>query len=70
MPLAANGLVIATAPGNRDNVAWLADLARPGVRLAVCGAPGACTSATQQVQDRTGTRLHPQLIDRTAGRCP
>jgi molybdate transport system substrate-binding protein len=30
-----------------------------------CGDPGACTSATQQLEDRTGVRLQPQLIDRT-----
>jgi molybdate transport system substrate-binding protein len=66
VPLAANNLVIATAKGSRDNVASLADLTRPGVRVAVCGDPGACTSATQQVEDRTGVRLHPQLLDRTA----
>jgi molybdate transport system substrate-binding protein len=66
VPLAANSLVIATAPGNRDNVASFSDLTRPGVRVAVCGDPGSCTSATQQVEDRTGVRLHPQIIDRTA----
>ena len=57
MPLAANSLVIATAPGNPDNVASLADLTRPDVRVAVvCGDPGACTSATQQVESRAGSR--------------
>jgi molybdate transport system substrate-binding protein len=66
VPLAANSLVIATAKGNRDNVASLADLTRPSVRVAVCGDPGSCASATQQVEDRTGNRLHPQIIDRTA----
>jgi molybdate transport system substrate-binding protein len=66
VPLAANSLVIATAPGNRDNVASFSDLTRPFVRVAVCGDPGPCTSATQQVEDRTGVRLHPQIIDRTA----
>jgi molybdate transport system substrate-binding protein len=66
VPLTANSLVIATARDNRDSVASLADLTRPGVRTAVCGDPGACTSATQQVEDLSGVRLHPQLIDRTA----
>jgi molybdate transport system substrate-binding protein len=64
-PLVANSLVIATAPGNHDNLASFADLARPGVRVAVCGDPGACASATQQVEDHTGVRLHPQNIDST-----
>jgi molybdate transport system substrate-binding protein len=65
VPLAANSLVIATTPGNREHVASLADLTRPSVRVAVCGDAGTCTSATQQVEDRTGVRLQPQLIDST-----
>src|SRR6185437_12218558 len=40
-PIAANSLVIATNPGNHGNPASLADLARPDVRTAVCGGPGA-----------------------------
>jgi molybdate transport system substrate-binding protein len=65
VPLAANSLVIATAAGNHQNVASLADMARPDVRVAVCGDPGACTSATQQLEDRTGVRLRPQISDST-----
>ena len=64
VPIAADELVIATAPGN-DDVASFADLARPGVRVAVCGAPGACAWATRQLQDRTGVRLNPQNLDTT-----
>jgi molybdate transport system substrate-binding protein len=66
VPLAANGLVIATAAGNHDKLASFVDLTRPGVRVAVCGEPGACASATQQVEDGTGIRLHPHSIDTTA----
>jgi molybdate transport system substrate-binding protein len=65
-PLAANNLVIATAQGDRDKLASFADLTRPGVRVAVCGEPGACALATQQVEGSTGIRLHPQRIDSTA----
>jgi molybdate transport system substrate-binding protein len=65
VPIAANSLVIATAPGNHDNPISFADLARPGVRVAVCGPPGACGSATRQLEDRTGVRLHPQNFDTT-----
>jgi len=65
MPIAADELVIATAPGNHDDVASFADLARPGVRVAVCGAPSACAWATRQLQDRTGVRLNPQNLDTT-----
>jgi molybdate transport system substrate-binding protein len=65
VPIAANSLVIATAAGNHDNLASFADLARPGVRVALCGAPGTCASATRQLEDGTGVRLHPQNIDTT-----
>ena len=43
-------LVIATASGNRDHLALLTDLARPGVRVAVCRAPDACGVAARQLQ--------------------
>jgi len=65
VPIAADELVIATAPGSHDHLASFADLARPGVRVAVCGAPGACGWATRQLQDRTGVRLNPQNLDTT-----
>jgi molybdate transport system substrate-binding protein len=65
VPIAANSLVIATAAGNPGKLASFADLARPGVRVAVCGDSGACGSATRQLQDRTGVRLHPQNRDTT-----
>ncbi|HKP42144.1 molybdate ABC transporter substrate-binding protein [Mycobacterium sp.] len=63
--VAANSLVIATAPGNHGSLASFADLARPGVRVAVCGGTGTCSSATQQVEDRTAVRLHAQNVDTT-----
>src|SRR6478735_9837051 len=44
VPIAANSLVIATARGNHGSFTSFADLARPGVRTAVCGGPGACAS--------------------------
>lgn len=65
LPIAANSLVIATATGNHDNLTSLADLARPGVRGAVCGSPGACGSATRRLEDGTGVQLHPQNTDTT-----
>jgi molybdate transport system substrate-binding protein len=65
VPIAANSLVIVTAPGNRDHLTSLADLARPGVRAAVCGGPGACGSAIRQLEDRSGVRLNPLNIDMT-----
>lgn len=65
VPIAANSLVIATAPGNPHQVKSLADLTLPGLRTAVCGGPGACTAATRQLEDRTGVRLTPQSTDTT-----
>jgi molybdate transport system substrate-binding protein len=65
VPIATNSLVIATASGNHDNLASFADITRPGVRVAVCGGPGACGSATHRLKDRTGVRLVPQDIDTT-----
>jgi molybdate transport system substrate-binding protein len=65
VPIAANSLVIVTAPGNQQKVMSLADLTRPGLRTAVCGGPGACTAATRQLEDRTGVRLTPQSVDTT-----
>jgi molybdate transport system substrate-binding protein len=66
VPFAANRLVIAAPPGNHQNLASFADLARPGLRLAVCGGTDACASATRRVEDQTGIRLHPQSADSTA----
>jgi molybdate transport system substrate-binding protein len=64
-PLASNSLVIVAAPGNRGNFATFADLARPGLRVALCGGTGACASATQQIEDHTGVRLRPETVDST-----
>jgi molybdate transport system substrate-binding protein len=65
VPVAANSLVIVTPPGNHAALSSFTDLARPGVRTAVCGAPDACGSATRRLEDQTGVRLHPQNIDIT-----
>ena len=65
-PLASNSLVITAAPGNHGNFATFADLARPGVRVAVCGGSGKCASATQRIEDQTGVKLRPLAVDKTA----
>lgn len=65
VPIAANDLVIATAPGNPGHLVSLTDLARPGVRVAVCGGPDACGSAIRQLEDRSGIRLNPLNTDTT-----
>src|SRR5215470_1275164 len=50
--MAAVELVIATAPGNHDHLSSFADLARPGLRVGLCGAPDACGWATRRLQAR------------------
>jgi molybdate transport system substrate-binding protein len=65
VPIAANSLVIATAPGNPYHLSSLPDLARPGVRAAMCGGSGACGSAVRQLEDRSGVRLNPLNVDMT-----
>src|SRR5262245_28879172 len=49
VPFAANQLVIAIALGNPLRIAGLADLARPGLRLAVCVAVQPCGAAATAV---------------------
>jgi molybdate transport system substrate-binding protein len=65
VPIAANSMVIVTAPGNRSQLTSFADLARPSVRTAVCGAPDACGAAIRRLEHRTGVQLHPQNLDTT-----
>jgi molybdate transport system substrate-binding protein len=57
VPFAANRLVVVTAAGNPQHLTSLTDLARPGVRVAVCAAQSACGSATQLVEDRNRVHL-------------
>lgn len=59
VPFASNTLVIVTAPDNPHGVRSFADLAGPGLAVVVCQPPVPCGAATQQVEDRTGVRLHP-----------
>jgi molybdate transport system substrate-binding protein len=56
---ASNTLVIVTGPGNPKKIGAFADLARPGLNVVVCQKPVPCGSATQHVEDSTGTRLNP-----------
>jgi molybdate transport system substrate-binding protein len=56
---ASNTLVIVTAPGNPKQIHSFADLARPGVNVAVCREPAPCGAATQRIEDTTGERLNP-----------
>ncbi|GAB1693353.1 molybdate ABC transporter substrate-binding protein [Krasilnikovia sp. M28-CT-15] len=56
---ARNQLVIAVPEGNPMRVRSLADLARPGVRVALCAAQVPCGAATDRVLGAAGAALTP-----------
>lgn len=56
---ASNTLVIVTAPGNPKKIGSFADLAKPGLSVVTCQQPVPCGSATQRIEDSTGTHLNP-----------
>jgi molybdate transport system substrate-binding protein len=57
---ASNRLVVVTPPGNPRDLASFSDLARPGLRVAVCDPHSSCGSATELVERRDGVRLQPE----------
>jgi molybdate transport system substrate-binding protein len=60
---ASNALIIAVAPGNPHDIGSFADLSRPGSAVVVCAPAVPCGSATQRVEDATGTALDPVSED-------
>ena len=62
---ATNTLVIVTAPGDPKQIRSFADLANPGVRVAVCQAPVPCGLAAQRIEDNTGVQLNPASEEAT-----
>jgi molybdate transport system substrate-binding protein len=56
---ATNVLTIVTPPSNPKKVATFADLAKPGIQVVVCAPEVPCGSATQKVEQQTGTTLKP-----------
>jgi len=65
VPFAVNRLVVITPAGNPEHLTSFADLNRPGLRVAVCAAEGACGSATQLAEDRNGAQFHPESAETT-----
>ena len=61
--LARNQLVIAVPKGNPGGVAGLADLARPGVKVALCAEPVPCGAAATTVLAAAGVRLTPATLE-------
>ena len=56
---ASNTLMIVTAPGNPKQVASFADLIKPGVSVVVCASQVPCGTATEEVEQASGTTLNP-----------
>ena len=56
---ARNSARIAVPPGNPAGVATLADLARPGVKVALCAEAVPCGSLARQVLAKAGVRVTP-----------
>ncbi|MGA9872029.1 MAG: molybdate ABC transporter substrate-binding protein [Rhodococcus sp. (in: high G+C Gram-positive bacteria)] len=54
---AKNTLTIVTAPGNPKNVTSFGDLANPDILTVVCAPQVPCGSATDKVEDATGTTI-------------
>lgn len=61
--LARNQLVIAVPKGNPHRVAGLADLTRPGVKVALCAEQVPCGSAARTALDAAGARLTPATLE-------
>jgi molybdate transport system substrate-binding protein len=60
---ARNQLVIAVSKGNPRGVTGLADLARPGTKVALCAEQGPCGAAARKALDTAGVRLTPVTLE-------
>lgn len=58
-----NQLVIAVPTGNPKGVAGLADLAKPGVKVALCAAQVPCGAAVKKALDAAGVALTPVTLE-------
>ncbi|GHJ53329.1 molybdate-binding protein [Nonomuraea sp. TT08I-71] len=61
--LVRNQLVIAVPEGNPDRVGGLADLARPGVKVALCAEQVPCGAAAKSALAAAGVRLTPATLE-------
>lgn len=61
--LVRNQLVIAVPEGNPDRVGGLADLARPGLKVALCAEQVPCGAAAKSALDAAGVRLTPATLE-------
>ena len=60
---AKNALEIAVAPGNPKHIATLADLAKPGVKLALCAASVPCGAASGKAFAAATVTAHPVTLE-------
>ncbi|MFE9955244.1 molybdate ABC transporter substrate-binding protein [Micromonospora sp. NPDC005299] len=61
--LVRNQLVIAVPQGNPDRVGGLADLARPGLKVALCAEQVPCGAAAKTALAAAGVRLTPATLE-------
>nr|WP_228531512.1 molybdate ABC transporter substrate-binding protein [Micromonospora sp. ANENR4] len=61
--LVRNQLVVAVPAGNPARVGGLADLARPGVKVAICAEQVPCGAAARTALDAAGVRLTPATLE-------
>ncbi|WP_089154284.1 molybdate ABC transporter substrate-binding protein [Micromonospora sp. NBS 11-29] len=61
--LVRNQLVVAVPRGNPARVAGLADLTRPGVKVALCAEQVPCGAAARTALDAAGVRLTPATLE-------
>ncbi|MEU1591199.1 molybdate ABC transporter substrate-binding protein [Micromonospora sp. NPDC005710] len=61
---ARNQLVIAVPRGNPEAVASLADLTRPGLKVALCAGQVPCGAAARTALDAAGVALTPVTLER------
>ncbi|HET9656514.1 MAG TPA: molybdate ABC transporter substrate-binding protein [Kineosporiaceae bacterium] len=59
VPFARNVMEIAVPPGNPARISSVADLARPGVKVAVCASAVPCGAVARQVFGKAGVSVTP-----------
>lgn len=60
---ARNVLEIATPPANPANITQFSDLAKSGVKLAICQAQVPCGVVTAKVAEKAGVKLNPVSLE-------
>ncbi len=61
---ARNSMQLAVPPGNPAAVTGVPDLARPGVKVALCQSQVPCGVTAQQIFDKAGVTVRPVTLER------